>query len=387
MTLKLNNKTMRKLWLNTTGLASTPTGPLNVIQTIKGLGFVQLDTVQNVSRAHHHILWSRNQNYKEHMLDELLSAKEHIFEHFTHDASIIPMDYYPNWTRQFTRLKNWFDKSKRYQEFLSHVDIPAIISRIEEEGALSTKAFTTKINSKKKMWSRPPHKIALDYMWYAGELATSHRHKFSKFYDLAHRVIPDHIRTQNITDKDQINWLCNAALERLSFGTTKDIQKFWDATTLKEVEHWANENAHQITTINWQANDGQSITAHARTDIAEYIETLPTPTPRMRIINPFDPAIRDRTRLKQLFGFDYKIEIFVPAAKRQYGYYVYPLLEGDKFVGRIELKADRKKGHLNVHNFWQEADVNWSDKRREKLNAELERLASFVGLSQINWQQ
>jgi len=75
---------------------------------------------------------------------------------------------------------------------------------------------------------------------------------------------------------------------------------------------------------------------------------------RIKIINSFDPAVRDRDRLKNIFGFEYKIEIFVPESKRKWGYYVYPLLEGNKFVGRIELKADRKKGHLNVINFWEE---------------------------------
>jgi len=317
------------------------------------------------------------------MLDELLSAKEHIFEHFTHDASVIPMDFYPNWTRQFTRLKNWLDKSKRYQEMLSHADMPEIKSRIENEGALSTKAFGTKTKDNKKMWYRPPHKLALDYMWYAGELATSHREKFGKYYDLAHRVIPDHLRTQNINDADQINWLCSSAIERLSFGNSKDIQKFWDATTLKEVQRWAQGT--KLTQIEWQSIDGEWNKAYAPLDIEHRLEKISNPTSRLRIINPFDPAIRDRIRLKKLFAFDYKIEIFVPAAKRQWGYYVYPLLEGDKFIGRIELKADRKKGHLNVINFWQESDVKWNDTRRKKLGEELERMAKFVGLTQINW--
>ena len=159
--LKIKNTDMRKLWLNTTGLGTAPTGPLDVMAIIKKLGFVQLDTIQNVSRAHHHILWSRNQNYREPMLDELLSAKKHIFEHFTHDASVIPLDYYPMWNRQFVRLKKWVDKSKRYQELLSYTDVPAIKSRIEKEGPLSTHAFSTKTRGKKKMWSRPPHKIGL----------------------------------------------------------------------------------------------------------------------------------------------------------------------------------------------------------------------------------
>ncbi|NQY94574.1 MAG: winged helix DNA-binding domain-containing protein, partial [Campylobacteraceae bacterium] len=112
MAIKIFNEDMRLLWLKSTGLHSISTGNLDLLQVIKDLGFVQLDTIQNVSRAHHHILWSRNQNYKEHMLDELLAQKENIFEHFTHDASVIPVEFYPMWQRQFRRMKEKLDRSK-----------------------------------------------------------------------------------------------------------------------------------------------------------------------------------------------------------------------------------------------------------------------------------
>lgn len=385
MTLKIDNGLTRKLWLNTTGLAKSPTGPVDVLKIIKKLGFVQLDTIQNVSRAHHHIIWSRNQNYEEPMLDELLKSKQHIFEHFTHDASVIPIEFYPMWTRQFGRLKKWLDRSKRYTSLLAEADLPAIKSRIEIEGPLSTHAFDTKINGKKKMWSRPPHKIALDYMWYSGELSTSHREKFNKYYDLSHRVIPNDIREKIIADNDQINWLCHGALNRLGFGSLKDIQNFWDATSLKEVEDWSKKAKAQIIKIRWQSKAGDWHTGYAPHDIEQRINALTRPTSRLRIINPFDPAIRDRARLKHIFGFDYKIEIFITAAKRKWGYYVYPILEGDRFVGRIELKADRKSAILNVINFWPENNIKWGENRREKLDKELERMAKFVKLNFVNW--
>ena len=105
----------------------------------------------------------------------------------------------------------------------------------------------------------------------------------------------------------------------------------------------------------------------------------------MRILNPFDPAIRDRKRLLRLFGFDYTVEMFVPAAKRTWGYYVYPLLEGDRFVGRIEVKADRKAGTLNVLSVWWEPKVKATSARLNKLNAELDRMARFVGVDDIIW--
>ena len=106
--------------------------------------------------------------------------------------------------------------------------------------------------------------------------------------------------------------------------------------------------------------------AFAPSDIEERIAKTVQPTARLRILNPFDPVIRDRARLSRLFGFDYRIEIFVPAAQRKWGYYVYPLLEGDRFVGRIELKADRKAGELKVIQLWSEPGIKWTDEAFRK---------------------
>ena len=161
MSLKISNENMRLLWLKSTGLHSIPTGTLDLVQVIKDLGFVQLDTIQNVSRAHHHILWSRNQNYREHMLDELLLKKENIFEHFTHDASVIPVEFYPMWKRQFRRIKQKLDRSKYYKDMPNQKGRDDIKNRIAKEGALSTQHFHSKIDGEKKMWARPPHKTAL----------------------------------------------------------------------------------------------------------------------------------------------------------------------------------------------------------------------------------
>lgn len=378
MTLKITNREMRHLWLDSTGLGAVPTGKLNLLQMIKNLGFVQLDTIQNVTRAHHHILWSRNQNYREPMFDELLATRQDIFEHFTHDASVLPTDFYPMWRRQFKRRKARMDGSKYYNGKVGPKGRAEIKARIEAEGALSTQAFDTKVKGKKQMWDRPPHKVALDYMWNAGELSTSHRLNFRKYYDVTEKVIPAEILAQDIPDLQQIDWLCSQAMQRLSVATLKEIKEFWEAVHIKEVATWAETQS--LVPIKWQMANGDWADSFADVNIEQRLAALGKPSSRLRIVNPFDPTIRDRNRVKNMFGFDYKIEIFVPAAKRKWGYYVYPLLEGDKFVGRIELKADRKKGILSIVNFWQEDGVKWNGNRHEKLTAELDRFAKYVGL-------
>ena len=113
--LRIENKIARQLWLESQGLSVSPTGSLDLLGIIKKLGFVQLDSIQVVSRAHHHILWSRNQNYREPMLDNLLANDRSVFEHFTHDASVIPMEFLPFWKRQFRRKKEQLDHAKWFK--------------------------------------------------------------------------------------------------------------------------------------------------------------------------------------------------------------------------------------------------------------------------------
>lgn len=383
MTLKLRNRDARRLWLDAQGLASAPTGPLNVLAIVKSLGFVQLDTIRTVARAHHHILWSRNQNYREPMLNRLLARDRTVFEHFTHDASVLPMDFLPSWTRQFRRQAERIERAGWFRGLPDAGVRAAIKARIAEEGPLSTHAFDTRNERRGEMWTRPPHKLALDYMWYGGELATSHRRNFIKFYDLSENVLPAGFRDAGLDDRRQIDRLCRGALDRLCFAGLGDIQRFWDAVDLDEVRDWAAAGGLRPVMVETAKGDWINMVAPA--DIAERLDRAPAPTSRLRILSPFDPAVRDRNRLARIFGFDFRIEIFVPAAKRTYGYYVYPLLQGDRFVGRIEIKADRPAGRLAVIGFWPEPGIAWGARRHEKLDAELVRLGRLAGTGEIIW--
>ena len=383
--LRIDNRQARRLWLTAQGLASPPTGKLDVMRIIEQLGFVQLDSIQVVARAHHHILWSRNQNYREPMLNTVMADERLIFEHFTHDASVLPMQFLPYWQRQFTRKRAMLDRSNWYKGLPDAAAREAIKARIRQEGPLSTQAFDTKSSTPKEMWSRPPHKLALEYMWYVGELATSHRYNFIKHYDVAERIYPADLRNIKCPDQDAIDWLCWNALTRMSLGTPGEIQRFWDAVSAAEVKAWVARAQNQLMPIEVQAADGSWSHAIAPLDIEDRLVQAGPVTSRLRILNPFDPVIRDRNRLFRLFGFDYRVEMFVPAAKRKWGYYVFPILEGDRFVGRIEAKGDRKQGALNIMQFWPEAGVKWAPNRVQKLDAELERMRRFIGVHTLAW--
>lgn len=380
--LRISNRAARWLWLDAQGLAATPMGKLDLGRTIHELGFVQLDTIRVIARAHDHILWSRNQNYREPMLGNLLKSRG-VFEHFTHDASVLPMEFLPFWRRQFGRMAAKIGGSDYWGGLPDAEGRGEIRARIEREGPLSTHAFDSKVGRKTHMWQRPPHKQALDYMWYAGELATSHRKNFTKYYDLAERVFPEHLHGADVADEAQQDWLCRGALARMGFGSQGEIQRFWAAMSAAEVKAWIGRNHKGLVPVETESADGRWVAGWALPDIEERLSRLEKPTSRLRILNPFDPVIRDRARLGRLFGFEYRVEMFVPAAQRRWGYYVYPLLEGDRFVGRIEARAERDNGALRHERTWVEPGVRWTVVRQGRLEAELARIARLAGVDDV----
>jgi len=375
----ISNRDLRRLWLAANRLVASPSGPVNaatVIGIIRDLGFLQIDTVRNVVRAQDHILWSRNRNYRERMLWPLLKQRL-LFEHFTHDASLIPMEIYPLWQRQFRRLGERAANAPWYRSGMDGGEIAALRDRIAAEGPLSTHAFDSTAESR-EMWARKPHKKALEQMWYAGVLATAERRNFVKYYDLGERVFPP--LPPGAPDEAAAGAaLCELAMERLWVASPGEIRKFWEALPPAEVAAWARDS--DLVPVRIESADGRWQEAFALPDIETRLAAVPPLTSQVRIINPFDPAIRDRVRLKRIFGFDYTNEMFVPAARRRWGYYVYPLLEGDRFVGRIEAKGDRSSGLLRVTGFWPEAGVRWGQGRMDRLRVELDRFARLAGLT------
>jgi len=343
---------------------------------IRQLGFLQIDTVRNVVRAQDHILWSRNRAYRERMLWPLLRQRA-LFEHFTHDASLIPMEIYPLWQRQFRRLGDRAANAAWYRSGMTAAEIAALRDRIAADGPLSTHAFDSTAESR-EMWARKPHKKALEQMWYAGVLATAERRNFVKYYDLGDRVFPP-LASDTPDETAAGRELCDLAITRMGIANAGEIRRFWDAVTVHEVASWLRSS--DLVPVRVEGADGRWQDSWAAPDIESRLAAIPPVTSQLRIINPFDPAIRDRARLKRIFGFEYTNEMFVPAAQRRWGYYVYPLLEGDSFVGRIEAKGDRKTGILRVTGFWPEPGVRWGKGRFDRLRIELERFARLAGLT------
>ena len=393
--ITLTNQQARRLFLARHALA----GPLKARLTqaglnemIQGLGFVQVDSIATVERAHHMILHARNHTYRPHRLTNLHEREAAVFENWTHDAAYLPTAFYPYWLRVFERRREKLHgRFHRYHGPAFAAKQQEVLATIAAEGPKMAREFEDKPDpdSEKWGWNWHPSKAALEYLWRTGGLVVARREGFQKVYDLPERVIPGYREMAAVSDADLVDWACSAALERLGFATPGDLAAFWDVISPAEAAGWcaAQPGGALVEVVcACAAADGKDKRAYARPEAVQALRDLPPPPGAVRVLSPFDPAIRDRKRAETLFGFDYRIEIFVPAAKRQYGYYVFPLLEGERFAGRLDMKRDREADALRVSALWLEPRLTLTPGRMAKLEKALGEVAEFAGVSAVMFE-
>jgi uncharacterized protein YcaQ len=211
------------------------------------------------------------------------------------------------------------------------------------------------------------------------------REGFQKLYDLTERVLPEHHALPCPDPAEHLEWACAAAAERLWVFTPKELADYWASLEAPEAKAWcaAALKAGRLVPVNVESTDGESRPAFALADWAARLRKLPEPPARTRLLCPFDPILRDRGRALRRFGFDYRFEAFVPGPKRQFGYFVLPILEGDRLVGRLDPKLHRDRGLLEIKGLWWEPGIKPTRARQRALDEALERLAGFVGAQHI----
>jgi uncharacterized protein YcaQ len=388
----LDNRTARRLFMDRHALIEQPGGASRgqaLLDLIERLGFVQLDSINTVARAHDLILFSRRPSYRASHLRSLYERDKGLFEHWTHDAAVIPMAFYPHWHLRFQRdeellrkrWKNW--RRDGFEEQFS-----TVLDHIRDHGPV-TSSDVGKDEKKGSggWWDWHPSKTALEYLWRKGALTVTGRTGFRKVYDLTERVIEEHLCPGNLPCDAgaTVDWLCNAALDRLGFATSGELAAFWDTVSAAEARQWceAQVKSGVLERVSITCVDGQARQVLMRPETVDQASDIGPAPGRIRVLSPFDPALRDRKRAERLFGFDYRIEVFVPAAKRKYGYYVFPLLEGEKLIGRIDMKAWRDADELRVTGLWPERGVKWSAARQGRLEAELTRIARLAEVRDV----
>lgn len=377
-----------RLLLGAQGLLDDPdrrATPAVLKRLLLQLGFVQLDTINVVARAQDLTLFSRLHGYQPVQLQRLLERERFLFEGFTHDASAIPAAFYPHWKPRFREDAARIRGQAWWQHHFRGTDaaqvIAAVKARVAAEGPLRSADFEHP-EKRGPWWGWKPQKAALDYLWRSGELAIAGRVHFAKRYDLPERVLPGLHDLPEPDSEAHVAWACSSAAERLGVFTPRELAGYWDRLDLAEARAWCETAAAEgrILAVQVAAADGSApAKAFALADWTERLRRLPDPPPLTRLLSPFDPVLRDRGRGLRRFGFDYRFEAFTPEPKRVHGYYVLPILEGGRLVGRLDPKLHRDRGLLEIKGLWWEPGLKPSRARLKGLQAALERLCGFLG--------
>lgn len=375
MTETLSLRQAQKLVLASQGIFNLrKNGPAieQTLSNIEKLGYIQIDTISVVQRAHHHVLWSRNPKYQNSQLDELV-AKKKVFEYWSHAAAFLPMkDYRFSLLRKNALLKgeqkHWFKKDLQLMEL--------VLNRIKNEGPLMAKDFDSE--KKTKAWGSKPAKQALENLFMQGELMISSRKNFHKVYDLTERVLPKDIDLRTPSMKEYYRFLIINYLKANGIAQASEISYLQKNTKTKIVAE-LKEMHHSGELIKVKVNEIEYCA------LPESLTLLDKPLKRkqLKILSPFDNLLIQRKRMLNLFDFDYQIECYLPEAKRKYGYFSLPILWNGTFAARMDCKADRKTSILHIHHLALEKGLGDRDAFSLALCKELEAFKEFNNCTEI----
>ncbi|MBT7787936.1 MAG: winged helix-turn-helix domain-containing protein [Calditrichaeota bacterium] len=389
--INISRKSAKRLALNTQlseSRAAFSKGKKGVLQLFEKLGYVQIDTISVITRAHHHTIWTRCPDYSEEILTELQSVDRTVFEYWGHAMSYLPMSDYRFYVPQMKRFHDPYGKwEKERLAKYGHLMKPAL-DRIRAEGPLSSKDFEGIPVSARKMWENPkPYKAALEMLFWQGEIMVSERRNFQRVFDLTERVLPDNIDLTVPTEQELGEFSVKRALQAFGIAREKEILNHIYAAKKETIKKSLNElvESGEVIRIEVSGVDKPEYFALVR-------QFIKPPKPRKRsdsvyILSPFDNLVIHRERIQRLFGFEYTIECYVPAAKRVYGYFVLPILWGDDFVGRMDAKADRKKKTLIVRNLVFEEGFDKFDSFLPGFDDKLRAFSDFNGCEKIVFEK
>ncbi len=348
-------------------------------KTIEHLGYVQIDTISVVERAHHHVLRTRVPNYENKHLDRLLKRGQ-VFEYWAHAAAYLPMRDFRFSLPMKAGAQNGLIRAPRSNDKKL---MKELIQRIRNDGPLRSRDIEDPKTEAGGWWNWKPAKRALEHLFFTGELMIAARDGFQKTYDLPERVVPEGIDTSMPSYQEYAEHLLDSQLRCHGFATLKGITYLRrDAALRKATKELVNAHLDAGDLQALRLPDGQII--YAEPGLLERRTRLST---RAMILSPFDNAVIQRDRLIDFFGFDYQIECYVPEPKRKHGYFCLPLLLGADFIGRVDAKAHRTSGVLEIKNLQLDNDQRDRgpalDQLQDKLADAIIEFAAFQGCSSV----
>ena len=385
-----------------TPVGQPPADTSGLLEVVRDLGCLQLDPIGVVARSHQLVLFSRVGKYDLAHLDQLLWQERSLFEYWAHCASIVLTEDYPLYSPMMRaypsgdsvyrqRAREWIAKNQELRRYILNRlrrEGPLLSRDLEEDG-LYPKAWVSTGWTSGRNISR-----MLDFLWIGGKIMVAGREGIQKRWDLTERVLPEWTPRERLPEREVVRRAAQRSLRALGVATPRQIQYHFTRgrypnlnRALADLEAEGRIKRVEIRDdgSTWpgewyiHTDDWSLITNHSITQSLNHWE------PRTTLLSPFDNLICDRKRTQQLFNFDYTMEIYVPKHKRKYGYYVLPILHGDRFIGRVDPEMDRERGALKVNAVYAEPDAPKA--AGGAVAGAIEDLAAFLGAREIRYNR
>jgi len=380
----------RDLMLTTLGLAKPPRrkpSKVDVLNTIRQITVLQIDTISVVARAHLHILWSRLGNYNPDWIEEL-RCEGSLFEYYAHAMCFIPIEDYPIYRRHMLNPPQTRTNIDAVWEAENIELLNQIREHIKMNGAVRSADFE---HSEKgsAWWDWKKEKVALEHLFYRGEVMVSERRNFQRVYDLRERIHPGWDDQNTPSYEDAIRAQVLKAAKALGVAKPDWLASYYYLLK-KHVQKLLPDLVREGNLIPVEVAGFEKQPFYVHHDNAQTLQLAledRLKATHTSILSMFDPLVTDRSRTRELFGFDYLIECYTPAPKRVYGYFVLPILRKGKLVGRMDAKAWRKEKRLEVIHLFLEPGVKPSRSLAADLAQTLSQYASWQGLSAVEITQ
>jgi uncharacterized protein YcaQ len=377
--LRISSSEARRLALGAQGFADPrpdgEPGGWDLRRVLKRVALLQIDSVNVLERAHYLPAFSRLGPYPPAALDRLSQrAPRRLFEYWGHEASLIGVDLHPllRWRMERAEHEAWGSMLRVQEERPELVE--SVLDQVRERGPIAASELEEKRSRRTgPWWDWSESKRAIEWLFFIGQVTAARRRRFERLYDLPERVIPKKVLAAPTPAPEEAQReLLRIASRALGVGAERDLRDYFRlAAATAKVRIAELVEAGDLIPVEvegWGRTPGY-LAAGAR---------IPRRVEATALVGPFDSVLWERSRLRRIWDFDFRLEIYVPAPKRVHGYYVLPFLLGDRFVARVDLKADRAAGVLRVPAVHLEPGA--PPETADALDAELSTLASWLGL-------
>jgi uncharacterized protein len=379
----------RRIAIASQGFGARPASPpstARMLKLIRQLGVLQLDSVNVFSRAHYMPLFSRLGPYDRAALDRLAAhtpgrIDRRLVEYWAHEASLIPVELHPLFRWRMANIEGAWSSMQEIVDKRPGL-VEKTLEQVAQDGPIRARDTGSVPNpyTYGAMWNWHDGKVALEHLFFVGQVGAARRINFERHYDLIERILPSEVHdSPTLSTEDAQRELIRIAARAQGVATIADLADYWritkSRTTPRVAELIELGELREVSVAGW--SDPAYLWHEARTPGKRNLRAL---------LSPFDSLVWFRPRTERLFDFHYRIEIYTPKPKRVYGYYVLPFLLGDRLVGRVDLKADRQAGVLRVQSAHAEDGVDHAQVAPE-LMAELLTTAEWLGLQGVEVAQ